>query len=151
MSKNMKHTNVSLLVHISLVMALGLCVPGTAMGQDCGDAGAGDCYEVHASTGCDCAPCCELVCEQDPFCCDSEWDENCVKYARVSCSDCNENDVADECEVEGDCNENGVPDECEFTDCNDNGIFDECEFDSDCNGNGVPDECELKTRTSGYA
>ncbi|HNO77078.1 MAG TPA: CARDB domain-containing protein [Phycisphaerae bacterium] len=75
-------------------------------------------------------------------------------------SDCNVNNIPDECEV--DCNTNGTPDDCDIAgasdDVNTNGIPDECEdcnnngtVDSqdianltsdDCNSNGVPDECE---------
>ncbi|MCO6437117.1 MAG: thrombospondin type 3 repeat-containing protein [Phycisphaerae bacterium] len=77
--------------------------------------------------------------------------------------DCNQNGVADECDVDcgapdctepcggsTDCNANGVPDECE-PDCNENGIADQCDIlncpmgdlsCADCNNNVVPDECE---------
>ncbi len=64
-------------------------------------------------------------------------------------SDCNANDVPDECELEfDDCDRNGVLDECEIEgdgDCNANGILDRCE--PDCNGNGVPDDCDLVAGT----
>ncbi len=59
-------------------------------------------------------------------------------------SDCNGNQLPDECEP--DCNENGVADGCDIDagtslDCSGNGIPDECE--PDCNGNGVPDSCDI--------
>jgi len=83
---------------------------------------------------------------------------------QLSFIDCNDNDIADLCDVScaplgcapetcgqvEDCNDNGVPDECEF-DCNDNGIPDECDIRDcppqdlscgDCNENTVPDGCE---------
>jgi hypothetical protein len=88
-------------------------------------------------------------------------------------TDCNNNDVPDDCDITGgfseDCNANGIPDECDIAggtpDCNDNGIPDSCDiaggtpdcnendipdscdiasgFSQDANGNGIPDECEL--------
>jgi len=71
-------------------------------------------------------------------------------------SDCNANDVPDECDVaqgaSEDCNANGIPDECDVAggtsdDCNANGIPDSCDTASgtslDCQLDGVPDECQL--------
>ncbi|MEK7711253.1 MAG: hypothetical protein AAB341_05090 [Planctomycetota bacterium] len=80
--------------------------------------------------------------------------------------DCNNNGIADACDVlcggagcpavgcglSGDCNHNNVPDECE-ADCNNNGIADSCDLSSgtseDCNGNTVPDECEPDCNLNG--
>jgi predicted outer membrane repeat protein len=64
--------------------------------------------------------------------------------------DCNGNDIADECDIlfgpSEDCDGNGVPDECQ-PDCNENGTADACDIasftSSDCNENGIPDECEF--------
>lgn len=57
--------------------------------------------------------------------------------------DCDGNGVLDSCDP--DCDANGVPDACEV-DCNNNGIPDTCDIMSgtslDCDGNGVPDECD---------
>ena len=68
-------------------------------------------------------------------------------------SDCNGNDVPDECDIADgtswDCDDNGVPDECEyeFSDCNGNELPDHCDIlggsSEDCNVNNVPDECDL--------
>jgi len=77
-------------------------------------------------------------------------------------SDCNANDVPDECEPGGasDCNGNGVPDLCDLYfatsyDCNENGVPDECDIaggtSSDCQPNGIPDECDLAPPTSAVA
>jgi len=76
----------------------------------------------------------------------------------VIAQDCNNNGVADVCELVGnDLNGNGIPDDCE--DCNRNGILDECDLNcgapgsycdtlgcgqsTDCNANGIPDECDV--------
>ncbi|GEM_PF-1210813 len=71
--------------------------------------------------------------------------------------DCNNNGVADPCDVacgpecgpncgeSSDCDFNGVPDDCE-PDCNENDVADLCDVafgtSDDCNVNDVPDECE---------
>lgn len=43
----------------------------------CGE-GAGPCDSANGTPGCEDIECCALVCEQDPFCCDTEWDESCA-------------------------------------------------------------------------
>ncbi|MCP4591283.1 MAG: hypothetical protein GY842_11085 [bacterium] len=69
-------------------------------------------------------------------------------YAAAT-TDCNTNDIPDECELEGnDCNSNGTPDDCELgaNDCNNNDVPDECDVaggtSPDCNSNLTPDECD---------
>ena len=47
--------------------------------------GAGDCHSVHATPGCNSQTCCETICANDPFCCDTEWDQTCVTAASTSC------------------------------------------------------------------
>jgi hypothetical protein len=47
--------------------------------------GAGPCFEPHAGPGCDDVECCTLVCDDDPLCCDAQWDENCRQAALVLC------------------------------------------------------------------
>ena len=65
-------------------------------------------------------------------------------------SDCNEDGVPDECQLEGnDCDYNGVPDDCDV-DCNANGTPDACENGPDCNQDGVPDECQLEGNDCDY-
>lgn len=64
--------------------------------------------------------------------------------------DCNGNNVQDICDIAAgvgvDCNGNDVPDECE-ADCQPNGTADDCDIrdgtSDDCDGNGVPDECQI--------
>jgi len=63
--------------------------------------------------------------------------------------DCNGNGTKDFCDIllgtSSDCNANDVPDECD-ADCNGNGEADECDIadgtSADANHTGVPDECE---------
>jgi hypothetical protein len=73
-------------------------------------------------------------------------------------ADCNGNDVADSQDILGgssDCQPNNIPDECE-PDCDNDGVPDSCEIAAcvgdlgcgDCNNNGVPDECELPSSCS---
>jgi len=49
----------------------------------CGQANAGDCCTPHDSQGCKNQDCCEAVCAQDSYCCDTEWDSNCTDIART--------------------------------------------------------------------
>jgi len=46
---------------------------------DCGDVGLPGCNLAHAGPACADADCCNEVCEADPFCCDSQWDETCAQ------------------------------------------------------------------------
>jgi hypothetical protein len=57
--------------------AASLCVP-------CGSVGSGSCYET-GLPGCNDATCCAVVCEEDPFCCETEWDGLCVNEALDMC------------------------------------------------------------------
>ncbi len=71
----------------------GICV-GLA-GSHCGDLcsgssdcpGAGSCCQANGSAGCNDQLCCDLVCEDDPFCCDAAngWDALCVSKAEALC------------------------------------------------------------------
>jgi hypothetical protein len=102
---------------------------------DCNNNGVSDLADVAAGTSRDCQP------NTIPDEC--ELDGN----------DCNRNQVPDDCET--DCDDNGVADNCELIDCNGNGILDRCDISTcnraavppaplcDCNGNGVPDVCDL--------
>ncbi|MEK7730744.1 MAG: hypothetical protein AAB363_02695, partial [Planctomycetota bacterium] len=47
--------------------------------------GAGDCHTLHATPGCDSEACCAAICADDPFCCDTEWDQVCVDLAATAC------------------------------------------------------------------
>jgi hypothetical protein len=46
------------------------------------------CYVVHATPYCNDAVCCAAVCDLDPFCCESNWDQFCVNSAAANCPGC---------------------------------------------------------------
>lgn len=46
---------------------------------------AGSCSATHPTPGCNLKPCCQAVCSDDSFCCDTEWDEFCVEAAVTLC------------------------------------------------------------------
>ncbi len=48
--------------------------------------GAGDCCAAHAAAGCDDCGCCGIVCDNDPYCCNFEWDGVCAQEAEALCS-----------------------------------------------------------------
>jgi hypothetical protein len=53
---------------------------------ECGDPASGNCTEVIAGIGgCQDVACCELVCDIDSACCESEWDAGCVSFAVDGC------------------------------------------------------------------
>jgi len=59
---------------------------GPALGPHyCGDEGAGDCFVANGTPYCDDICCCTLVCDADPFCCETAWDGLCVSGARSLC------------------------------------------------------------------
>ncbi|MCA9291071.1 MAG: hypothetical protein KDA25_08080, partial [Phycisphaerales bacterium] len=62
--------------------AADLC--GGGGGDACGK-GAGPCGQANGTPGCDDIACCELICSQDPFCCDTEWDQICADAAIKQC------------------------------------------------------------------
>ncbi len=72
----------------------------------CGDADAGDCCESNGTPFCNDAACCELVCADDPFCCDTTWDSLCADAA---------NDGCEVCQKEPACGVAGTGDCCEDT------------------------------------
>jgi hypothetical protein len=61
-----------------------ICVPPVA----CGDPGTGNCCEDNGTPFCDDADCCTVVCAEDAFCCDVEWDSKCVALAEELCTIC---------------------------------------------------------------
>jgi hypothetical protein len=81
-----------------------------------------DCATV-GGAGCSRSDCCQIVCQIDAFCCESEWDSFCVEQALSSCGSTDSDgdgliDAADNCptganESQADVNGNGVGDECE--------------------------------------
>lgn len=46
---------------------------------------AGACDQFHASVGCEDETCCGFLCEFDPFCCYSIWDETCARESPMYC------------------------------------------------------------------
>lgn len=80
-----------------LVAATGaLSVAPTTLAQSCGDPGSGSCCVANATAFCDDAACCTLICSQDPFCCDVQWDGICASAANAQCVACG----AQECQVD---------------------------------------------------
>lgn len=59
---------------------------GTLCGQP-GCPGTGDCCECTGLLGCNDVTCCDIVCFQDPACCENGWDQVCVDIARTFCND----------------------------------------------------------------
>lgn len=55
---------------------------------ECGSPGSGDCCAEHETPTCSDTSCCNLVCKIDPFCCESEWDSQCVSEAQDFCNVC---------------------------------------------------------------
>ncbi|MCA9290290.1 MAG: hypothetical protein KDA25_04120 [Phycisphaerales bacterium] len=51
----------------------------------CGEPDAGDCNSANGTPGCDNLDCCKAVCGEDPFCCDTEWDDVCAGEAATLC------------------------------------------------------------------
>lgn len=45
----------------------------------------GDCCSAHQGVGCESQCCCELVCNNDPGCCDVEWTSHCAAQASELC------------------------------------------------------------------
>lgn len=48
----------------------------------------GSCFQPHESPGCTDVDCCELICKNDPFCCEVAWDQVCTNSALVTCAAC---------------------------------------------------------------
>lgn len=46
----------------------------------------GDCYSPHPDPGCEDSGCCNIICDFDPFCCNTSWDEICVDEANDFCA-----------------------------------------------------------------
>lgn len=57
-------------------------------GVGCGNPSAGSCCAAKTTPACSDAPCCTLICAQDPFCCDGQWDQYCAAAAETSCGAC---------------------------------------------------------------
>ncbi len=62
-------------------LALALC-------SDCGDPGAGSCFEINGTPSCDNAACCLAVCAVDASCCEFAWSILCKEMANEMCGNC---------------------------------------------------------------
>ncbi len=60
------------------------CAPGGTPDR-CGSPLNGSCFEAHSTGGCLDPICCATVCALDVFCCDREWDAQCVSLANQNC------------------------------------------------------------------
>jgi hypothetical protein len=88
----------------------------------CGSLSGGSCFCDHANPGCDDSTCCRVVCEVDPFCCESAWDGICASEANTLC-DCH-----------FDIDNNGVVDAADLAQLLGAWGTDQCPFDADSNG-----------------
>jgi hypothetical protein len=70
---------------LALVVAFAAVGPLAHGGDVCG-ASDRSCFRIHTEPGCDDAACCALVCAEDPFCCDTEWDYLCRQSAVERCA-----------------------------------------------------------------
>ncbi|MEX1367618.1 MAG: hypothetical protein AB1Z98_31100 [Nannocystaceae bacterium] len=68
----------------------GQCVTEAQVdcGLGCYPPGTESCCNPHMSTGCDVPEVQACVCGLDPFCCDNEWDAQCVDEANNDCGGC---------------------------------------------------------------
>ena len=106
---------------------------------DCGPCDEGDCCQPHDGVGCDDGGCQEQVCDNDPFCCEAEWDDVCADQANESCDVCGgggpicgDGDCEDGEECPEDCGGGGVLEclaaECDADDCYDSDVCAEALF-----------------------
>jgi hypothetical protein len=86
--------------------AATLTLASASFGQSCGDPGAGDCCVANGTPFCNDADCCNAVCADDPFCCDTEWDAICAGAAAAVCAVC---DVDCPIDCSGATSEEGEP------------------------------------------
>ncbi len=74
-------------LRLSLAAAMaGAVADGATAGLPCPSPGS--CFASHSTPGCDIHYCCLAVCEEDPFCCDVQWDDFCVLGAKLLCVGC---------------------------------------------------------------
>ena len=89
-----------------LVMICGASPAGSGEQGSVCISGAGACCEANKSPGCDDggSGCCEAVCECDPYCCDTDWDEHCATTNGRGCG------AAVQCPQCVDADDDGIPD-----------------------------------------
>ncbi len=55
------------------------------VGNPACNANAGACDQSNGTPGCNDVVCCNIVCQADPFCCDTSWDAICAEAASTAC------------------------------------------------------------------
>ncbi|MCX5641073.1 MAG: hypothetical protein NT059_09720 [Planctomycetota bacterium] len=60
----------------------------TANCLTCGVGGSGACDTVHSLPYCDDSTCCTTVCNLNPYCCTTSWDQSCVDTQAAACQGC---------------------------------------------------------------
>jgi hypothetical protein len=60
----------------------------SATNDGCGDALAGSSWVAHSSRYSNDANCCAIVCANDSYCCDTQWDGVCANRALITCAGC---------------------------------------------------------------
>lgn len=74
---------------VTFATAFALAAPPAALGQaGCGVATSGDCCTPHTTPACSDSACCTLICNADPFCCTTQWDQLCANAAYNQCVVC---------------------------------------------------------------
>lgn len=69
----------------------------------------GNCCEPHAEGSCEFMDVADCVCAEDPFCCDSMWDENCVGEVNLlGCGECPLPPMVWDCYCTADCDGTAV-------------------------------------------
>lgn len=99
-------------------LAAALCGNLCDSGGGGGCPGPDDCCTAHPeTTGCNDDECCTIVCDRDPVCCDTAWDEDCEMLALLFCPVCA---PAPECSLVGDCCSAHAGGGCERSGCCEN-------------------------------
>ena len=58
---------------------------GGGGGETCGDPEAGPCDQPNGSPACSDEECCEAICADDPYCCNTDWDQICADAVPGTC------------------------------------------------------------------
>jgi len=85
-----------------------LCEPGESF-PECPECppvdncpSSGDCCEAHIGLGCNNESCCQSVCDTDPTCCSTAWDQGCVSVAQQVCAVCDPKVPPEPADLDGD-------------------------------------------------
>ncbi len=74
------------------------CASRSIAGNCCGDPGTGNCCIADGTPCCEGLACCDIVCQHDPFCCTTAWDQICVDEALGFCGEACGIEANDLCE-----------------------------------------------------